>query len=71
MLADPGETINVAKANPTLVFQMNEQLSRYQLPYVFDATLTPANLACYNCSFNSNVQWHNYTGPGCINEAGL
>eukprot|EP00037_Helgoeca_nana_P010113 m.88875 g.88875 ORF g.88875 m.88875 type:complete len:637 (-) comp20024_c0_seq1:254-2164(-) len=71
VLADPGETINVAKANPTLVFQMNEQLSRYQLPYVFDATLTPANLACYNCSFNSNVQWHNYTGPGCINEAGL
>jgi hypothetical protein len=66
VLTDPGETQNVAKANPALVASMGSELAKFQEPIVFKMTLTPDNLACYNCSFNPVSQWYNYTGPGCI-----
>ena len=66
VLADPGETNNVAKANPSLVIQLSQQLSLYQNPYIFDATLTPGNLACYNTTGGTAAYWHNYTGPPCL-----
>ena len=68
VLADPGETNNVAKANPSLVIQMEQQLALYQKPYVVDAVLTPGNLACYKCIDGAAAvaHWHNYTGPGCL-----
>jgi len=66
VLADPRETNNVAKGNPSIVAMMATELAKHQNPIVFEMDLTPDNLACYNCSFVPDVKWFNYTGPPCI-----
>ena len=63
VLADPGETKNLAMSMPALAASMKNTLDSY-LPYV--PALSPANLACYNCSFDKNLMWKGYPGPGCI-----
>ena len=63
VLADEGETQNLAKKIPALATSMKATLDSY-LPYV--PALSPANLACYNCSFDRVVKWQGYPGPGCI-----
>ena len=63
VLADPGETKNLAKSMPAVAASMKKTLDTF-LPYV--PALTPGNLACYNCSFDPAVLWKNFTGPGCI-----
>lgn len=68
VIADPGETTNVAKTNQDLVAELAAELATFK-PYVLTMTLTPDNLACYNCSFSAAQKWHNYTGPGCIAKA--
>lgn len=66
VLADPRETNNVAKGNPSIVAMMATELAKHQNPIVFEMDLTPDNLACYNCSFVPDIKWFNYTGPPCI-----
>ena len=66
VLADPGETKNVAKSMPTVAASMKKTLDTF-LPYV--PALTPGNLACYNCSFDANAMWQGYPGPMCIASA--
>lgn len=63
VIADPGETKNLAAEMPTLAKTMKATLDSY-LPYV--PALTPENLACYNCSFDAKVMWQGYPGPPCI-----
>ena len=67
VLADEGETTNVARQPEfaSVVRTMQAKLATYATPYV-PRTLTPNNLACYNCSFDPDVLWRNFTGPGCI-----
>ena len=57
------ETKNLAKTMPAIAKSMKATLDTY-LPYV--PALTPANLACYNCSFDVKTMWQGYPGPGCI-----
>lgn len=68
VLSDPLETVNIAKQKPDIVAKLRAQLSTYQ-PYV-PATLTPAQLACYNCV---NVSWvasyGDYVGPCCLKKS--
>ena len=63
VLADPGETKNLAKSMPAVAASMKKTLDTF-LPYV--PALTPGNLACYNCSFDANAMWQGYPGPMCI-----
>ena len=65
VLADPGETKNLAKQMPALATSMKKTLDSY-LPYV--PALSPQNLACYNCSFDRTAMWQGYPGPGCIKK---
>merc|ERR1712146_523280 len=71
VLADPGETNNVATVNPELVQLLAEKLATYNKPYLLTgagASLTAANLACYNCT-GSNAQgigkYGDFWGPCC------
>ena len=64
VLRDPEETSNLASANPVVVAQMLKKLESFAEPYV--PTLSAAELACYNCSFDGQTQWHGYMGPSCI-----
>ena len=70
VLADEGETTNLAKRPEfaSIVQTMQAKLATYATPYV-PMALTPNNLACYNCSFDPDVLWMNFTGPGCIAKA--
>ena len=62
VLADPGETKNLAKAMPALAASMAATLATF-VPYVPE--LTPGNLECYNCSVPASVLSGGYPGPGC------
>jgi hypothetical protein len=66
VIADPGETKNLAKAMPTLAASMKETLDTY-LPYV--PQLSPGNLDCYNCSFNATAMWRGTCVPSKQIEA--
>eukprot|EP00912_Choanoflagellata_sp_UC4_P001654 UC4_evm1s1050 len=68
LTTDPLETSNVASENPTIVSLLESELQRYQKPYVLDTVLSQENLACYNCSFDPEVKWHNFTGPKCLGK---
>ena len=70
VLADEGETTNLAKRPEfaSIVQTMQAKLATYATPYV-PMALTPNNLACYNCSFDPDALWKNFTGPGCIAKA--
>lgn len=65
VLLDPSETDNLAKdpQNKALVASMVNKLAGYS---VYIPPLTPANLACYNCSFSYERQWGGFSGPCCL-----
>ena len=64
VLQDEGETSNVASTNPAVVAEMKTMLESFATPYV--PALSAAELACYNCSFDVQKQWHGFVGPNCI-----
>jgi arylsulfatase B len=68
VLADPLETTNVASANASLVALLAAKLAVFNNPYI-PSVLTPANLACYNCTLSDSKgigKWGSFWGPCCI-----
>lgn len=71
VLTDPRETDNVAAAHPELVRTLATKLADFNIPYILTGpggTLTPANLACYNCSESDNRgvgKFGDFWGPCC------
>ena len=62
VLADPGETKNLAKEMAARTASMKATLDTF-VPYV--PKLTAQNLLCYNCSVKPSVLWDGYPGPSC------
>lgn len=62
VIADPGETKNLASILPEMVTTMKAQLAKYT---VYVPPLSQGNLDCYDCAFNQTEVWSGFPGPGC------
>jgi hypothetical protein len=65
VLSDPSETDNIASEpqHKALVATMAAKLATYS---VIVAPMTAQELACWNCSFDYQVQWSGFSGLCCL-----
>ena len=65
VIADPSETIDVSKANPTIVTTIQKKIATGVFQAYIGAPMNATQLAGYDCPTDIRPWWGNFSGPCC------